>query len=740
LGVPEQLRSEQDHVDRTYARIDVLRQQAADQAAASLQFNDRMPSSVMDREALAAAHGIRRSRYVIGDQSICFGRIDTTTDEVFHIGRLGVSDAEGDPLLVDWRAPIAESFYRATPSDPRGLTRRRHIRMRARTVVALDDEPLDRESLDENDTQLVGEAALLAALAAPRRGQMGDIVATIQAQQDEAIRAQLRGVLVVQGGPGTGKTAVALHRAAYLLYQHELELSVQGVLVVGPNKIFARYVENVLPGLGETGVRLATPGELIEGVEATATDTPEVARLKGAASMVDTLRATLWAHCQPVDESVHIGLDRWRLEVTPEDSRRILDDVLALDLPYVEGRVAAFRGLLTHLVAQAQAMSERSERAGQLSRHYFDAAVTRRRLGDDRAVRALTSRLWPRVTSAQLVDEVLTALGYAAGDGARSVHDLALLDEADALIGQPPTAAAKAKTKPRIDAVLERQLADMGLLPNCPVCGSELASKGFDWFCDTCEPKRTFKTEEVLAPLQVQQLNETIAHVTETFREAPDVEERTTWGHVLVDEAQELTPMQWRMLSRRCPTGSFTIVGDLNQASGASANATWTDVALAINDDRDAHVLTLDVNYRTPEEIMRVATAVLRAADSPVDPPRSVRSTGEDPTIEHVASYDDALRAARAHAAERVAATEAGTVVVLVPREGAPVVGPEALDERIVEMGVDQARGLEFDSVIVVEPGRFETHELYVALTRATAQLTVVHSEPLPEGFASTEG
>ncbi|MEY2474246.1 MAG: hypothetical protein QOK28_3575 [Actinomycetota bacterium] len=740
MGVPEQLRSEQDHVDRTYARIDVLRRQAVDQAAESLKLSDSMPSTVMDREALLAAHGVRRNRYVIGDQSICFGRIDTTTEEVFHIGRLGVSDAEGDPLMVDWRAPIAESFYRATPSDPRGLTRRRHIRMRARTVVALDDEPLDRDSLDANDTGLVGEGALLAALAAPRRGQMGDIVATIQAQQDEAIRAPLRGVLVVQGGPGTGKTAVALHRAAYLLYAHELELSVQGVLVVGPNKIFARYVENVLPGLGETGVRLATPGELVAGADATATDSPEVARVKGAAAMVDTLRATLSPHCVPIDDTVHIGFDRWRLAVTPDDTQRILDEVRAVDRPYAEARVATYRALLTHLVAQAQAAADRSERAGQISRHRFDATVTRRRLGDDRAVRALTSRIWPRMTPAQLVDEVLEQLGLQRDDGARSVHDLALLDEADALIGHPPTSAEKTRKAPRIDAILERQLADMGLIPTCPVCGSELASKGFDWFCDTCEPKRSYKTEEVFAPLQVQQLNETIAHVTETFREAPEEEERTTWGHVLVDEAQELTPMQWRMLSRRCPTGSFTIVGDLNQASGASEASAWTHVTRTINDDRDAHVLTLEVNYRTPEEIMRVATEVLRAADSPVDPPRSVRSSGEEPSVVRVETFDDALAAARARAADEVASSDAGTVVVLVPRESAPVVGPEALDQRVVEMGVDQARGLEFDSVIVVEPGRFETHELYVALTRATARLTVVHSEPLPEGFASTEG
>ncbi|HVV36683.1 MAG TPA: UvrD-helicase domain-containing protein [Acidimicrobiales bacterium] len=734
MGVPEQLRAEQDHIDRAYARIDELRRRAVDQAEESLKLSDTLPSTIADREAALAAHGVRRSRYVIGDQSICFGRIDTTSDEEFHIGRLGVSDAEGEPLLVDWRAPIAESFYRATPSDPRGLTRRRHIRMRGRTVVAIDDEALDRHSLDD-DTALVGEAALLAALAAPRRGQMGDIVATIQAQQDEAIRAPLRGVLIVQGGPGTGKTAVALHRAAYLLYAHELELSVQGVLVVGPNKIFARYVENVLPGLGETGVRLATPGELVEGEEATALDPPDVAHAKGAASMVDTLRTTLWSRCRPLVEGEAIGFDRWRLEVLPTDTQRILDDVIARDLPYAQGRVAVFRGLLTHLVTQAEQAAQRSERAGQLSRHRFDAAVVRRRLSDDRSVKALTSRLWPRVTPAQLVDETLAAVGLTRGSAGRSVHDLALLDEATALIGEPPPVTKKTKAVPRIDAILERQLADMGLLPSCPVCGSELSPKGFDWMCTACEGNPRYRSEQVLVPLQVQQLNETIAHVTETFREAPTEHARTTWGHVLVDEAQELTPMQWRMLSRRCPTGSFTIVGDLNQTSGASSTVAWTDVARAINHERPAHVLTLDVNYRTPEEIMRVATEVLRAADSPVDPPRSVRSTGEAPVAVAAGSYADALARARGRAAAEVAARAAGTVVILVPRTEAPIVGPEALDERVVEMGVDQARGLEFDSVIVVEPSRFETHELYVALTRATARLAVVHSEPLPAGL-----
>lgn len=732
VHVAEEIRAEQEHVDRTYARIDVLREAAVSRAADALRLTDSTPASIADREAALSAHGVRRSRFVIGNQSICFGRLDTHEAEIFHIGRLGVTDDEGDPLLVDWRAPIAEAFYRATSSDPRGMARRRHIRMHFRNVVGVDDEPLDREVLTNADEHLVGEGALLAALATPRSGQMGDIVATIQGQQDEAIRASLHGVLVVQGGPGTGKTAVALHRAAYLLYAHELELSNQGVLVVGPNPIFSRYVENVLPGLGETGVRLVTIAELVEGATIGAVEGDDAARIKGAASMVETMQNALAARVRSLEEATSIGFDRWRLEVTPEDSQRIIDEVNAMALPYAQGRNATFRALLTHLTAEVERKSDASARAGQLSRHHFGERATRKRLSTDPDVKALTSRIWPRVTPAQLVDGVLRDLGFAASADARSVHDIALLDEAAVLIGEPPQKASRAKAGPRFDDVMERVLADMDLLPNCPVCGSELSSAGFDWICTKCDPPRAVRSESVLAPVQIQQLNETIARLTETYGTEAPVEERTTWGHVLVDEAQQLTAMQWRMLSRRCPTGSFTIVGDLNQASAASGGQSWTEIAESINPRRDPTLLTLEVNYRTPEEIMALATEVLRAADAPVDPPRSVRSTGEHPTVVTADSFADALAAARAQAEAERAATEAGTIVILVPEDIAPTVGPEVLDERVAEMGVDQARGLEFDSVFVVEPARFATSELYVALTRATARLTLVHSEPLP--------
>lgn len=734
MEVTEQLRAEQDHLDRTYARIESLRRTAEAHAASAARLVSAAPSEIPDREALLSAQGGRQNHFNIGDQSICFGRLDTLDNEIFHVGRLAVSDAEGDPMLVDWRAPIAEAFYRATAGDPRGMARRRHIRMRARTVVAIDDEPLDRESLHEDDA-LVGEAALLAALAAPRRGQMGDIVATIQAQQDEAIRAPLRGVLVVQGGPGTGKTAVALHRAAYLLYAHQLELSVAGVLVVGPNAIFSRYVANVLPGLGETGVRIATPSDLVTDVAVGAIDEPAVAKTKGSAAMVDELRATLASHIIPLPDTVHVGFDRWRLAVTPADSAAFIAAGTAEDKPYAEGRVAAYRALLTHLTEQAEIAADASTRAGQLSRHHFDATAVRRRLADDASVRRLTSRFWPRLTPDEVVDETLGRLGLPADPQQRSVHDIALLDEANVLVGTPPAPKQRATRNSRVDDVLDRVLAEMGLVPSCKVCGSELDFKGVDWKCTKCDPPKTWRSDEVLSIWDVQRLNETIARVNATYAVEEAPEERTTWGHVLVDEAQELTPMQWRMLARRCPSGSFTIVGDLNQRGGASDATSWVEVGQLASPTRQAQVLTLDVNYRTPEEIMTIAAEVLRASDVTVEPPRSVRASGELPTAIRAADFASARQRALELAQQEAAATEAGTVAVIVPDDGAPVIKPEALDDRWVELGVEQARGLEFDSVIVVEPARFELHALYVALTRATTRLTVVYSEPLPSGL-----
>ena len=282
MGVVEELRAEQGHIDRAYSRLDELRSSASSLAEDVIGLGQGgSVADRIDRDARVQLALARRAALSVGEQPLCFGRLDTDGGDRLYIGRLGVSDESGEPLMVDWRAPVAEAFYRATSADRRGVVRRRHIRMKGRRVVGVDDELLARQ-VNGAGRGLVGEAALLSSLEQARTGRMGDIVATIQAEQDAAIRAPLWGVLVVQGGPGTGKTAVALHRAAYLLYAHQFPLASQGVLVVGPNPVFCRYVGDVLPGLGETGVRLSTPAELVAapaGAEMAA-DAAEVAAAK----------------------------------------------------------------------------------------------------------------------------------------------------------------------------------------------------------------------------------------------------------------------------------------------------------------------------------------------------------------------------------------------------------------------------------------------------------------------------
>src|SRR6266542_4162894 len=279
VAVKTELEYEQAYVSILYQRLDTLRVRAAER---------------LERDALVTRYRDRLAQLWSAESGLCFGRLDLADGTRRYIGRLGLADDDRESLLVDWRAPAARPFYRATPADPSGVVRRRHLRTKGRIVVDFEDDVLDLDALsDDERSGLSGEAALLAALNASRTGRMGDIVATIQAEQDRIIRSDLRGILVVEGGPGTGKTAVALHRAAYLLYTHRERLARRGVLVVGPNPTFLRYIEQVLPSLGETGVLLATTDELYPGVTATATEPPETAALKGSERMAGILAAAV---------------------------------------------------------------------------------------------------------------------------------------------------------------------------------------------------------------------------------------------------------------------------------------------------------------------------------------------------------------------------------------------------------------------------------------------------------------
>ncbi len=741
MGLKEELASEQRFVDSVYRRIQVLRDRTAGLASDVIgQGRGGLASDRVDREARVALAVRRASSLSIGDMGVCFGRLDMDGGDCWHVGRLGVSDEDGEVLLMDWRAPLAEAFYRATSQDRQQVALRRHIRMRGRQVTGLDDELLVGPRRTGR-SHLVGEGALLAALSSPRTGRMRDIVATIQAAQDAAIRASMHGPLVIDGGPGTGKTAVALHRAAFLLYEHRFPLAEQGVLVVGPNPIFCRYVEQVLPGLGETGVRLASPGDLVSAGRAEVTDKPDSAAIKASADMAHRLAGTLRSNQRPLEETVHVGVGIHRLAVTPSDSRKMIEAGRRAGT-YNRGRTVLERRVLRYLLRRAQLANERSLRTGLRTRLSVPSAeATLDTLRHSDQVRELIERLWPKLSAEQLVDETLTTLGIPRdGDGV-SEHDLALLDEAQALLGAPPRPrrSPRRSTPAEGDATLDRTLSDMGIIPNCPLCSREVELSKLRWNCPICQ--RSWPLSKLVPPEQAQQVREIVERIQDTYHGPPEESPRDTFGHVIVDEAQDLSPMQWRMLARRCPTGSFTIVGDLRQAKHPWSPSDWADVCSLAAPGVPDRIERLTVNYRTPAEVMTLASAVLAHHRPDLDSPEAVRTTGVLPRIVTPSSGQDIVEAAQVLALQEAATVSPGNVGVIrsesrddpsSPNRQVRRTALQVLDEPVVELTVMEAKGLEFDSVIVVEPANFSDAELYVAITRTTSRLTLLHDQALP--------
>lgn len=603
-----ELHREQAHVDRAYERLEVLRARARGLAEAVL---DRRVASThqarYERDVVVHTSGLRLAQLELGSLPLVFGRIDLTDGDHYHIGRVAVPDEDRSPLVVDWRAPVAEPFYRATPREPLGLARRRHFRTRGQRLLGIDDEGFEGA---DGELTLVGEGALLSALRRARTGRMSDIVATIQAEQDAVVRAPLDRSLVVQGGPGTGKTAVALHRAAYLLYTHRNRLERQGVLLVGPTAAFLRYIEDVLPALGEHQVRLATIGGLVDGYPVTAREPASVSRIKGDARMASVLA-------------------RAPLERSPA---RTLFNLLSS----------------TERIARA---------AGGVL--------------DEREQALLHRPAWH---------------GWAAAD-------LPLIDEVAARTPMASRRRAGLDDEQRWE--LER-------------------------FVD--EVVATHPTDAVMA-------GDLLARLTEARLELepPGEAEEPTYGHVVVDEAQDISPMQWRMLRRRCPSGSMTIVGDLGQATGVWSHERWEDAVAAL--ERQVTVAQLTVNYRTPGEIAEFAD---RLRPQSLAPGRPVRRDGCPPRVCEVRA--EAVPA-EVRAWVRSSLDDlAGTIGVLAPRELVDRVTVH--DERVTTGVVEDAKGIEFDAVVVVEPGQIAARHglraLYVALTRATQRLTLVHSGDLP--------
>ncbi|WP_369179218.1 HelD family protein [Streptomyces mutabilis] len=737
----DELRHEQEFIDGLYARVDALRGDAEVSVTEALAQGNTPQQARLERDILVAERSGLLAALNAVDGSLCFGRIDLTSGVGHHIGRIGLraDDAERTPVLIDWRADVARPFYLATGHTPMGLRRRRHIASEGRTVTALHDEILDLG--DETRTgheDPSGDAVLLAALNSARTGRMGDIVQTIQADQDRIIRAPHRGVLVVEGGPGTGKTAVALHRAAYLLYEHRELLAKRAVLIVGPNPAFLGYIGEVLPSLGETGVLLATVGELFPGVKATASDTPEAAAVKGRADMAGVLAEVVRDRQALPDPVIAIEHDREVLLLDDGLAGVARERTRAAKLPHNVAR-EHFEGhilnALTDMVAERIGTDPYD---GSNLLDPSDITQIRDELAENPEVWSAIDRLWPRLTPQRLVADFLAApeAFLSAEDAAAvrrpvtrrwTVADVPLLDEAAELLGVDDRIA-----RTRAEREREAQIAyAQGVLD------VSYASRTYEFEDKDEEDAEVLLAHDIIDAERFAERQEEDDHRSAAERAAAD----RTWafGHIIVDEAQELSPMAWRLLMRRCPTRSMTLVGDPAQTAEAAGVGSWSKILAPYVEDRWEHT-RLGVNYRTPAEIMDVAAAVVRAEDPSFAPPSSVRSTGVRPWIR---ATDD-LPAAVAEAARELTPEE-GRLAVIAPRElhgalaarldGVTAGAEPDLTRSVVLLDPRQSKGLEFDSVLVVEPGRYGTSDLYVALTRATQRLGVLHTEPLPKGL-----
>jgi DNA helicase IV len=697
-------------------RLDAERARVKGQYDAALRGTGGTP---MERDVQVRASAKEVKRLGVADNGLCFGRLDTLSGDHSYIGRIGLFDEDNDyePVLLDWRAPASRAFYVATAATPENMRRRRQFHTRGRQVTDFTDEVLGRPGGDER-----GDAALLAAVNAPRGDGMRDIVATIQAEQDEIIRLDHPGVLVIEGGPGTGKTVVALHRVAYLLYTQRERMERHGVLVVGPNPAFLNHIGRVLPSLGESDVVFMTTGDLVPGLRVTAEDTPEAARLKGSLKVLDVLAAAVADRQRLPKQPLPIELGGVTVRIDAETAEWARDEARASGLPHNEAR-GVFTEIVTYVLTErATARIGRGwlTRADRKAWEDLRADLLKELADDDKFTAAL-DELWPILTPETVLaslyssPERLRAAGadpvLSRADGeAWTVSDVPLLDELVDLLGRDLVADQAAK-----QAVDQERQAE-----------AEYAAGALDILVDRTDSMddedHLFATDLLYA----EDLADRFVEVdTRDLVERAAADRDWTYRHVVVDEAQELSEMDWRVLMRRCPGRSFTVVGDLAQRRSAAGATSWDTMLEPYVPGRWVY-RSLSVNYRTPAEIMTVAAALLAEFAPGVQPPESVRACGVQPWSRQVTA--DELPAA----IDEFVRDEAG-------REGTSVViGPPGVPGAVVP---SQTKGLEFDAVLVVEPERILADgprgaaELYVALTRATQRLGVLHQGPLPQSL-----
>jgi DNA helicase IV len=714
-----ELRAEQSYVSELYTRLDAERARLKNRYAAALRSadGDREGATLLERDVEVRAIAKQQQRLDVADQGLCFGRLDAESGEQLYIGRIGIlgEGNDQDSLLLDWRAPAARAFYVATAAHPESMRRRRQFHSHGRRLVDFTDENFGRPGEDTRDS----DAALLAAVNAPRGDGMRDIVATIQAEQDGIIRLEHPGVLVIEGGPGTGKTVVALHRVAYLLYTQRARFERHGVLVVGPNQAFLHHIGRVLPSLGESDVVFMTAGDLMPGLTVTAEDGPDAARIKGALTILDVLAAAVADRQQLPDEPLPVEMTDVTVRIDAPTAEWARQEARDSGLPHNDAR-AKFREIVTYVLTE-RAVSRIAK--GWLSREDTAALEELRsditaELGNHEQLSAAIDELWPILTPESLLASLYSSRERlrAAGaddalwreDGAAwTVSDVPLLDELVDLLGRDRAADEAAERERQEEAAYAAGVLDL-MVDREDLMDDE----------DHLLARDVIDAEE-LADRFVERDNRDLSERAASDRE-------WTYRHVVVDEAQELSQMDWRVLMRRCPSRSFTVVGDLAQRRSAAGSTSWDTTMRPYVPGRWVYK-RLTVNYRTPAEIMAVAAALLAEIAPGVQPPESVRTSGVPPWSRQVAA--DELASAIAEFVQDEAGRD-GTSVVIGP-PGLPGVVPAS-----------ETKGLEYDAVLVVEPDKILAEgtrgaaELYVALTRATQRLGVLHTGPLPPALA----
>ena len=728
------LDAEQHVVDGLYGRLDDLRDETQRRLAdVRLEGPSGSPQNRSERDAFATLYEDRIMQLDAVEDRLCFGRLDMSDGERFYVGRIGLSDEDHAPLLTDWRAPAAQAFYSATAANPGGVVNRRHLTTRGRTVVAVEDDVLDVERLQEAglDEGLAGEGALLAALGARRTGRMGDIVATIQAEQDDVIRAPMQGALVVQGGPGTGKTAVALHRAAFLLYHHREQLERRGVLLIGPSRDFLRYIDHVLPSLGETGAVSTTLAGLVQGVRITGDEPDSVASLKGRTEMAAVIKSAVRERQRLPRRDQDVKIDGRTVTIRRADIKDAQAKARREGKPHNEARATFAKEMISRLTTQ---LMEQLDGLGDAD----DRVELERDVRDSKTIRIALNLCWLPVSPSRLLRDLFSKahlLDHAARSFDQAERDLLL---------RPASAPFTEADVPLLDEAAEL-LGDMpGDAPR--ETGGEATEEEIAYardVLDTFGGDGTVSAEALAARMKGGQARLSVAERA--------IQDRTwTYGHVVVDEAQELSPMAWRMLLRRCPTRSFTIVGDVAQVASPAGTRWWPETMDPLFGD-SWNLRELTISYRIPAAVAETAQAFATAAQLPVSELKAARELDDAVAVTSVETAD-AVVASAAHVAARHAAAMAdgdgGLVAVIAPdglvAQTRTAVTAAAGDGRGEGAAVEvhsarETKGLEFDVAVVVEPAAIaqaRVGDLYVALTRPTRRLEIVHGRDLPAGLA----